>query len=96
MLLLQKLKAFFSVENDNRLSDTFVYLIRAAEEEPSVRETLLKILTQEPLKRRRAIRNLIEELRRKSAPEEFIKAIAYLTDDAIADAALEKIKASAK
>ncbi|XOV81032.1 MAG: hypothetical protein ACFHVJ_08785 [Aestuariibacter sp.] len=74
------------------LNETFIYLIRAAEEEKSVRETLLKILTLAPRSRKAAITKLIADLKFQKAPSDFIEAIAYLLDDQIADSALSKIQ----
>jgi hypothetical protein len=84
---------FFQAENAKAgLNETFIYLIRTCEEEKSVRDTLLKILKLNAYKRKVAIRNLTDDLKRQHAPADFIEAIAYLSDDDIADSTLNKIR----
>ena len=81
-----------SDDSEAQLNDTFIYIIRVAEDDENVCATLLKILSLSSENRKMAVENLVSDLKSQRAPKDFIEAIAYLSDDDIANTALEKIK----
>ena len=68
-------------------NETFVTLIRVAQEDPEVRTTVTGILGQTPFHRRSLLNTLVEELKLKKAPADFICAISALLDDDVAERA---------
>ena len=73
-------------------NETFVTLIRVAQEDQEIREQLFGILQQSPFHRKSLLNSLVKALTIKGAPSDFVSAIAYLLDDRIAEKALELIK----
>jgi hypothetical protein len=69
--------------------ETFVRLIQIAREDTEIREQLLRILSLDPPNRKSALRTFIQEMKLKSAPREFVSAIACFLDDRIAGKALD-------
>jgi hypothetical protein len=70
----------FHVDNE-----TFVSLMRVAQEDPNIRRVIVGILTQSPFNRQSMLNTLIAEMKLKSAPVDFIQAIASLLDDDVAN-----------
>ena len=70
-------------------NETFVTLIRVAQEDAEIKKQLRTILSQDRFNRASILNAYIEDLRLKKAPKEFISAIACLLDDSIAAKALE-------
>jgi hypothetical protein len=71
--------------------DMFVALIRVAQEDADTRKQLVTILSQPSFHRKSMLKTLIDRLKQKSAPKEFISIITYLLDDEVADKAREII-----
>lgn len=92
MPLFKIFNRLFGETDKNELNETFIYLMRVAEEDKGVRSRLLKILTQASQDRKRSILNLVKDLKAQKAPKDFIEAMSYLADDAIAETALKKIR----
>jgi len=72
-------------------NETFVTLIRVAQEDPEVRKTLAGILGQSPFHRKSLLNTLIQEMKLKGAPADFVFAIGALLDEAVAQQAAELI-----
>ena len=72
-------------------NETFVTLIRVAREDSEVRKTLAGILSQPPFHRKSLLNTLLEEMKLRGAPPDFISAINALLDDAVAIRAKEMI-----
>ena len=72
-------------------SAMFVTLMRVAREDAGVRKVLTEIVDQPPLRRKALLDAVIPGMRAKGAPEEFIEAIGFLLDDAVAAKAREMI-----
>jgi hypothetical protein len=68
---------------------TFVTLIRIAQEDEEIGRTLGRILSQDCFNRKSMLNTLIQDMRLKSAPVDFIRAIASLLDDDVARKASE-------
>lgn len=68
-------------------NETFVGLIRAAEEDAAFRTQLLRLLSADSFNRRSALNTCIEQMRLKGAPGEFISAMACLLDDKVVEQA---------
>jgi len=74
-------------ENEN-----FITLMRVAREDADVRRKLLAILSQTDFNRTSMLNTLIDEMRLKSAPSEFVAAIACLLDYEVASRTLQMLK----
>lgn len=72
--------------------EAFVTLIRVAQEDADVRNELIAILSLDNFNRKSALNSLVQDLRLKQAPQEFVSAIASLLDDDIAEKALKIIE----
>ena len=72
-------------------NDAFVTLIQVAKEDADIRKQLQAILAQPPFHRISMLNMLISQMKLKSAPPEFITAIASLLDDEVATKAIEVI-----
>jgi hypothetical protein len=72
--------------------EAFVTLIRVAQEDADVRDQLLTILSLDKFNRESALNTLVEDLRLKHAPKEFVSAIASLLDEDVAEKTLEMLK----
>jgi len=68
--------------------DTFVVLMRAAQEEPLVRKRLLPILRLDSRNRASLLDTMVSELRLQGAPSDFVEAIGLLKNDDVAEKAL--------
>lgn len=79
--------------NDNEPSvgdnPTFVRLIQVAREDREMRDVLVNILSLDDFNRKSSLNSLIEEMKMKSAPPDFIEAIACLRDQDVAEQALK-------
>jgi len=73
-------------------NETFVTLIRVAQEKPEARKTFGGILRQSPFHRQSMLNTLIEEMKLKGAPAEFVSALSALLNDDVADRAMEMIQ----
>jgi hypothetical protein len=69
-------------------NDNFVNLMRAAQEDEQMRQTLRSILSQQPMQRKSLLNTWIQEMRLRNAPEALVESVACLTDDRIAEKAL--------
>ena len=72
-------------------NETFVTLIRVAREDKEIGNQLVGILMQSSFHRKSLLNDMINEMRFRSAPVEFVNAIACLLDDAVAAKAKELI-----
>jgi hypothetical protein len=72
-------------------NDTFVTLIQLARQDPQVGLVLKSILAQPALKRISMVKALVDEMARRSAPADFVGAIAALLDDEVARKAAEML-----
>jgi hypothetical protein len=72
-------------------NDTFVTLIRLAQEDAVVRKQLLTILNLPSQQRNVLLTILIDDMKSKSAPSEFVAAIACLLGEEVADTAHKMI-----
>ena len=73
-------------------NDTFVTLMRVAQEDSEIREVLDAILGQPSLRRKYELSRLIERMKAQGAPADFVLAIDALLDDQVADKAYEMIQ----
>ncbi len=73
-------------------NETFVILIRVAQQDRKIRDQLIGILQQPAFHRKSLLNSFIDALTIKGAPPDFISAIACLRDDEVAEKALEIIK----
>jgi len=76
-------------------NEPFVNLIRVAQEDDKIRSQLLGILSLDKFNRKSALNTLLEDMRLKGAPEEFVSAITCLLDDDVAEKALEILSIAA-
>jgi hypothetical protein len=72
--------------------ETFVSLMRVAQEDPNIRRVILGILAQSPFNRQSMLNTLIAEMKLKSAPVDLIQAIAPLLDDDVANKVAQLLK----
>lgn len=72
-------------------NDTFVTLIRLAQDDPDMKLKLRDILALPAQQRKSLLKTAIVEMELQSAPAEFIAAIACLVDDELAGKALALI-----
>lgn len=73
-------------------NEAFITLIRVAQEDADVRNQLVAILSLDRFNRESALNTLLNDLRFKQAPEEFVSAIASLLDDDVAQRSLKILK----
>lgn len=85
------MKILFGKRKSISEDETFVTLIRVAQEDVEVRKQLLSILSLDSFNRKSALNSFINEMRLRKAPKDFVAAIANLLDDAVAEKALEVI-----
>lgn len=71
--------------------EAFVDLLRAACNDPGVNASMEKLLSMPDGKRRGFLHGWITDMMIAGAPQDFVQAIACLTDDAIAEKAYEAI-----
>ena len=72
-------------------NETFVTLIQLARQDPQVGGTLRTILAQPALQRKALVKALVDDMSRRSAPADFVQAIAALLDDEVARKAAQII-----
>ncbi|MCB0278789.1 MAG: hypothetical protein KDD94_04760 [Calditrichaeota bacterium] len=73
-------------------NDSFVILMQVARDDQDVKKRLLAILEQNRFNRLSILNTYIKDMLLKSAPADFVAALSYLKDDAVAKKALELIK----
>ena len=80
--------------NDRTVGDneTFVTLMRVAQEDQAIQSTLATILALESFQRKSMLNTLLGDMKLKGAPPEFLAALESLLDDAVAQRAAELIK----
>jgi hypothetical protein len=71
--------------------DGFVDLLLAACDDPKINATLEKLLAMPDEKRRGLVHAWVTDLLIGKAPKDFIQAVAFLSDDAVAEKAYEVI-----
>ncbi|MFT4853442.1 MAG: hypothetical protein ACI9YR_001831 [Bacteroidia bacterium] len=64
--------------------ESFVRLVRVAQDDPSVRQTLMTLLMLDAFQRQSALGSLLETMRLQGAPVDFIEALDCLRDDDVA------------
>jgi hypothetical protein len=74
--------------------ETFVTLIRTAQEDAAIGSRLRAILGQPPFHRRSLLHTLVAELQMQSAPADFVRAVAFLLEDDVARKARDLLNAS--
>ncbi len=82
-------KYFPASRGSPAVSDEFIRLIEIAEEDKSIHDTLLSILSMDRPRRQLALEELLEKMQGDGAPKDFVDTIAVLRDDAIAEKALD-------
>ena len=91
--LKDQLKKMFSrTARPMYVSDAFVYLVQAAEEDPSIRSQLANILRLDSFNRKSLLSTYIFQMKLKKAPSDLIEAVTYLRDDSIAEKFLGMIQ----
>ena len=90
---MKSLGSFFRKESPRSLgdNDTFVQLIRLAQEDVSIRERLEQLLSLEPRHREHAVSALVRDMRSHGAPDDFAEAVLALANDEVAQKAAEAI-----
>ena len=73
--------------------DTFIRLVQIARDDPKINKEILKILTLDSFNRQSALNTLLDTMRLKGAPLEFIEAVDFLVDDDVAEKFLVVINA---
>jgi hypothetical protein len=73
-------------------NETFVTLMRVAQEDQAIQKTLSAILALEPFQRRSMLSTLIGDMKINGAEPEFVAALGSLLDDEVARRAAEVIK----
>ncbi len=73
-------------------NETFVGLIRLAQEDRETREKLVAILSLDSANRKSAINTFVSEMTLKRAPREFVEAIASFLNDEVAAKALSILR----
>ena len=73
-------------------NQSFVVLMRVAQEDTAIRQQLVTILSRNAFHRKSILNSYVDDLRFKKAPPEFISAVACLLDDAVAERALDLLK----
>jgi len=69
----------------------FIYLMQVACEKSDVRKRLKSILSLDSFNRQSILNTWLRDLKIQGAPDDFIEALSFFLDDAIADKALELI-----
>ncbi len=72
-------------------NETFIRLIQLARDDRSVRDQLLTILRLNPDDRGGLLRDLIDDMKAREAPDDFIRAFVILLDPEIADKVFEML-----
>lgn len=70
----------------------FVQLMAVARESPEISRHLVNILGQTNFQRQSLLGSLLEDLRLRGAPPEFIECIGFLRDDTTAAKALDLLR----
>jgi hypothetical protein len=78
------------------INEKFIDLMRIAEDDESIRTTLIVLLRQAPTRRVLALDELLSRMRKNGAPAELIAAIEPLREDGIAHKALELLDSDRK
>ena len=65
--------------------ESFVRLVRVAEDDPVVRQTLMTLLNLNNFQRQSALGSLLETMRLQGAPIDFVATLARLSDDRLAE-----------
>lgn len=71
--------------------EVFINLLRVACDDRAVNDTLEKLLSQPDDRRKALVHNWVSELVVNNAPKDFMRAIACLLDDRVAEKAYEVI-----
>ena len=71
--------------------ERFVDILRVACEDRQINDTLEKLLSLPDRQRRGVLATLLEGMRERGAPADFMSALACLQDDAVAEKAYEVI-----
>ncbi len=69
--------------------EAFVSLIRTAQQDPAIRSRLRAILDQPPFHLKSLLNTMVAEMQLQSAPADFVRAIACLLNDDVAQKARE-------
>lgn len=78
-----------SLVKDN---DTFIRLVRVAQEDPDTRRRLVTILSMDKSQRDPAIRTCLDEMKLQQKPQDFISAVACLLDEDVTNATLRLLR----
>lgn len=73
--------------------DSFIPMLRAACEDPTMNRTLEKLLSQPDPRRRDMVRWLVDDMTAQRAPATLVQAVACLMDDTVAEQAYAVIYA---
>jgi hypothetical protein len=74
------------------INEAFVRLMQVAREDQEIKNRLTMILRLDPFNRKSLLNSYISKMKLKKAPNDFIEALTYLLDEAIARKALEIIE----
>ena len=72
-------------------NDAFVTLVKVAQDDPEIRQTLVAILRQPPFHRKSLLNTLLQDMRAQGAPKNLISAITELLNDVVAEKVAEAI-----
>lgn len=72
-------------------NDAFVTLVRVAQDDPEIRQTLVVLLGQPPFHRKSLLNTLLQDMRAQGAPKYLTSAMAELLDDDVAEKVAEEI-----
>ena len=75
-------------------NETFVTLMRVAQEEPEVGKMLRAILAQPPFHRRSMLNSLVQDMALEGADRDFVSAVECLLDNDVAAKAVEFLAGS--
>ncbi|MFT6520145.1 MAG: hypothetical protein ACJATP_003829 [Candidatus Azotimanducaceae bacterium] len=64
--------------------ESFVRLVRVAQDDPNVRQALMALLVIDTFQRQSALGSLVETMRLQGAPVDFVEALDSLRDDDVA------------
>ena len=73
-------------------NESFVHLLRAAQDDPDFEKTLSGILRQPSFHRQSMLNTMARSMTADGVREDMIRAVTALTDDAVAERALEMLK----
>jgi len=73
-------------------NESFVHLLRAAQDDPDFGATLCSILRQPSFHRQSMLNTMAGSMTADGVREDMIRAVTALTDDAVAEQALEILK----